>query len=195
MKKLAKYLKPYAGVLLVAVILLFIQATCDLRLPNYMSDIVNVGIQQNGIEHASPDAISEKGMTFLQTFMSEDERQLLKENYTLVSGTDKDDSGTLYSDLYPDLGDGNVWIRQDTDEDTLDEMDLTFGTAGWTFINTMQSLADSTGQSSSMGSEDTDVSEMDFQKLYAMQPMLDQLPDSVLQDAREKALANDPSMR
>ena len=69
-----------------------------------MSDIVNVGIQQNGIEHASPDAISEKGMTFLQTFMSEDERQLLKENYTLVSGTDKDDSGTLYSDLYPDLG-------------------------------------------------------------------------------------------
>lgn len=195
MKKLAKYLKPYAGVLLVAVVLLFIQATCDLRLPNYMSDIVNVGIQQNGIEHASPDAISEKGMTFLQTFMSEDERQLLEENYTLVSGTDKDDSGTLYSDLYPDLGDGNVWIRQDTDEDTLDEMDLTFGTAGWTFINTMQSLADSTGQSSSMGSEDTDVSEMDFQKLYAMQPMLDQLPDSVLQDAREKALANDPSMR
>ncbi len=195
MKKLAKYLKPYAGVLLAAVVLLFIQATCDLRLPNYMSDIVNIGIQQNGIEHASPDAISEEGMTFLQTFMSEDEKQLLEENYTLVSGTDKNESGTLYSDLYPNLGEGNVWIRQGTDDETLDEMDVTFGTAAWTFINTMQSLSDSTGQGSSMSSEDTDVSEMDFEKLYAMQPMLNQLPDSVLQDAREKSLANDVSMR
>ena len=74
MKKLAKYLKPYLGVLLAAVVLLFMQAICDLRLPNYMSDIVNVVIQQNGIEHASPDAISEQGMTFLQTFMTEGEK-------------------------------------------------------------------------------------------------------------------------
>ena len=74
-------------------------------------------------------------------------------------------------------------------------MDLAFGTAGWTFINTMQSLAETSGQSSSMGEEEPDVSEMDFEKLYAMQPVLNQLPDSVIEEAREKALANDPSMR
>ena len=77
MKKLAKYLKPYAAFLLAAVVLLFMQAICDLRLPDYMSDIVNVGIQQNGIQHASPDAISENGMTFMQTFMSEEEKSLV----------------------------------------------------------------------------------------------------------------------
>ena len=195
MKKLAKYGKPYLGVLLAAVVLLFMQAICDLRLPNYMSDIVNVGIQQNGIEHASPDAISEQGMTFLQTFMTEDEKDLLNSHYQLFSGSDTDASGTPYNQVYPDLGDGKVWIRQETDADTLAEMDLTFGTAGWTFINTMQSLAESSGQNSQESSEETDVSQMDFKKLYAMQPMLDQLPDSVLQDAREKALANDSSMR
>ena len=158
MKKLAKYLKPYLGVLLAAVVLLFMQAICDLRLPNYMSDIVNVGIQQNGIEHASPDAISEQGMTFLQTFMTEDEKELLNSHYQLFSGSDTDASGTSYDHIYPDLDGGNVWIRQETDAETLDEMDLAFGTAGWTFINTMQSLAETSGQSSSMGEEDTDVS-------------------------------------
>lgn len=195
MKKLAKYGKPYLGVLLAAVVLLFMQAICDLRLPNYMSDIVNVGIQQNGIEHASPDAISEQGMTFLQTFMTEEEKDLLNGHYQLFSGSDTNTSGTPYNQVYPDLGDGKVWIRQETDADTLDEMDLIFGTAGWTFINTMESLAESSGQNSQETSEETDVSQMDFKKLYDMQPMLDQLPDSDLQDAREKALANDSSMR
>ena len=51
MKKLGKYLKPFALVLVAGVVRLFVQALCDLNLPNYMSDIVNVGIQQSGIDH------------------------------------------------------------------------------------------------------------------------------------------------
>ena len=51
MLKLKKYLKPFIFPLIVAILLLFTQAVCDLNLPNYMSDIVNVGIQANGIEH------------------------------------------------------------------------------------------------------------------------------------------------
>ena len=58
MIKLAKYLKPFYIGLILAVALLFVQALCDLNLPNYMSEIVNVGIQQNGIEHAAPTALS-----------------------------------------------------------------------------------------------------------------------------------------
>ena len=62
MLKLKKYFKPYIFALLVAVALLFAQGMSDLYLPNLMSDIVNIGIQRNGIEHISPDAISIKGM-------------------------------------------------------------------------------------------------------------------------------------
>ena len=55
MLKLKQYLKPYIALLLGAVILLFGQAMLELTLPNYMSDIVNVGLQQGGITYASPE--------------------------------------------------------------------------------------------------------------------------------------------
>ena len=69
--KLTKYLKPFTLGLIAAVLLLFGQAIGDLSLPNFMSDIVNVGIQQNGIEHAAPDAISMDGMTIITTFIKD----------------------------------------------------------------------------------------------------------------------------
>ena len=62
MLKLKQYLKPYIALLLGAVILLFGQAMLELTLPNYMSDIVNVGLQQGGITYASPEAIDAQSM-------------------------------------------------------------------------------------------------------------------------------------
>ena len=56
MKKLLKYLRPFAGAIIVAIMLLFVQAISDLSLPSYMSNIVNIGIQQKGIEDAVPNA-------------------------------------------------------------------------------------------------------------------------------------------
>ena len=52
MKKLLKYLRPFAGSIVIAIMLLFVQAISDLSLPSYMSNIVNIGIQQKGIEDA-----------------------------------------------------------------------------------------------------------------------------------------------
>ena len=49
MRRIIKYMKPYAALVLAAVLLLFGQAYCDLSLPNYMSRIVDTGIQQGGI--------------------------------------------------------------------------------------------------------------------------------------------------
>ena len=49
MLKLAKYLKPYWWMVITAIVLLFIQANTDLALPDYMSRIVNKGIQQGGV--------------------------------------------------------------------------------------------------------------------------------------------------
>ena len=81
MLKLKQYLKPYIALLLGAVILLFGQAMLELTLPNYMSDIVNVGLQQGGITYASPEAIDTQSMQLMQRFMSEQERQLVADHY------------------------------------------------------------------------------------------------------------------
>ena len=67
-KLLAKYLKPFWVSVVFAILLLFGQAFCDLSLPNYMSDIVNVGIQQSGISESTPKAISAKALSFLKVF-------------------------------------------------------------------------------------------------------------------------------
>jgi ATP-binding cassette subfamily B protein len=57
MLRLIRYLKPYIGSIILIFALLYVQATADLALPSYMSRIVNIGIQQNGVETAVPEAI------------------------------------------------------------------------------------------------------------------------------------------
>ena len=66
------------------VMLLIVQATCELSLPDYTSNIVNIGIQQNGIENAVPKVVSEIELNKLTIFMSDDEKQKIKENYDLL---------------------------------------------------------------------------------------------------------------
>ncbi len=84
MFRLFKYLKPYTWLLLAAIALLFVQAMADLALPNYMSEIVNVGIQQGGIESAVPSAIRKDQMDKAMFFMSADEKEQVLANYTLI---------------------------------------------------------------------------------------------------------------
>ena len=83
MLRLVKYLKGSIGAVLLIIVLLFLQAYCDLSLPAYTSDIVNVGIQQGGIEQAVPSVIRESEMNRLMLFMSEEERQIIQNSYTL----------------------------------------------------------------------------------------------------------------
>ena len=84
MKKILKCLKKLTLPILLAVILLAVQAQCDLALPDYMSDVVNVGIQQGGIENATPEKIREREMEYLLMFTDEDEAILSA--YTLSNG-------------------------------------------------------------------------------------------------------------
>ena len=63
MKKILQCLKKLTLPILLAVVLLAVQAQCDLALPDYMSDIVNVGIQQGGIENATPEYASARWNT------------------------------------------------------------------------------------------------------------------------------------
>ena len=85
MLKLTKYLKPFIGSILAIVMLLVIQATCDLALPEYMSNIVNVGVQQNGIDEAVPLAISETELNKIMLFVDEDDKKVLLDNYEVAN--------------------------------------------------------------------------------------------------------------
>ena len=81
MIKLMKYLKKSAGYIVIIIALLFLQAYCDLSLPNYTSNIINVGIQQNGIEDSVPEKIRKTSMDSLKLFMDDDDAKTVDKFY------------------------------------------------------------------------------------------------------------------
>lgn len=102
MIKLMKYLKRSAGYIVLIIALLFLQAYCDLSLPNYTSNIINVGIQQNGIEDSVPEKIRKTSMDSLKLFMEEDDAKTVDgfyeeegENLVLKDKISKEDREEL----------------------------------------------------------------------------------------------------
>jgi ATP-binding cassette subfamily B protein len=81
MLKILKYLKKYTGLILLAVCLVLLQAYCDLELPKYMSNMINVGLRQGGIEDWLPDAFSEESKDYLALFLTEDDYKALFGEY------------------------------------------------------------------------------------------------------------------
>ena len=102
MGKLFKFLKPRVGAVLAIVAVLIIQAYCDLSLPGYTSDIVNVGIQQGGIDSAIPEQIAKDDMEKLLLFVSKDDQKIVMDAYTLDSKTYKKDAYVLKDDMLKD---------------------------------------------------------------------------------------------
>lgn len=82
MGKLFKFLKPYAAAVAAIICILVVQAYCDLSLPTYTSDIVNVGIQQGGIDETVPDTISKKDLNHLLLLVPSDRQKTVKNAYT-----------------------------------------------------------------------------------------------------------------
>ena len=81
MGKLFKFLKPYTMSICAIIAVLVLQAYCDLSLPAYTSDIVNIGIQQGGIDTIVPKEIAKADMDHLFLFMQEDDRKNVLEDY------------------------------------------------------------------------------------------------------------------
>ncbi len=186
MTKVLKYLKPFAAGLLLVVALLFAQALCDLNLPNYMSDIVNVGVQQNGVEHAAPEAISENGFALMRALMLPEERAFAEANYALTGADELSPKGKAYRSLYPDVGE-RLYVRGSAEKDTLAQLDNSFGTATWTMINLMRDFAAAQGAQGLPAS----AAEIDPAALYRLLPMIANLPGETIAAAHEKAAAND----
>lgn len=108
MGKLFKFMKPYAATILMIVVFLVLQAYCDLSLPGYTSDIVNVGIQQGGIDTAIPEQISVEDMDRLFLFVSEKDQKTVLDAYAR-------DTDTYESDAYV-LKDGILKNEKRTDK-------------------------------------------------------------------------------
>ena len=102
MGKLFKNLKPYWSFVLLILVLLVVQAFCDLSLPQYTSDIIDTGIQNSGVEHILPEQITAEEFENAQLFMTESEKQKWQNAYDgeqrkeSLSGKDLDE---LDSDL------------------------------------------------------------------------------------------------
>lgn len=189
MAKLAKYLKPFVWALLASVALLYGQAMADLNLPNYMSDIVNVGIQQSGIETAAPEAVSAKGMTFLQLFMTDSQKAEVARYYSPVSKAETGARHDDYVSRYPLLKTEDIYVLKDADAAEQDSIGKIFGESTWTMVNTIKKLAEQSGRSAS-SSGGSDLKEVDFSKLYALQPVVEKLPAGVIDQARKDAVSS-----
>lgn len=105
MGKIFKNMIPYWRQLILVLLLLFVQAWCDLSLPAYTSDIIDVGIQNHGIEHVLPAAVTAEEFEAAKLLMTEKERTVWEESYEK---------------------DGDVYTCSVTEEERLDELDDTF---------------------------------------------------------------------
>lgn len=120
MRYTVKYLKKSIVPLILVIGLLIVQAMSDLSLPSYTSDIVNVGIQQQGIENAAPEAIRESSYEELALFMSDGDQQTFQSNYRLVdraSLTAKEYE--TYREVYPALENGALYLLNTKDKSVI----------------------------------------------------------------------------
>ncbi len=114
MWRLIRYLKPYALFIALTLALLFVQANADLALPDYMSRIVNYGIQQGGVESAVPEAIRQRTMDRLTLFMAAEDKALVLSHYTRVDKTSPDYE--TYTRRYPALATESVYVLNRIDK-------------------------------------------------------------------------------
>ncbi len=95
MIKLFKFLKPYGGAVLAILCVLVVQAYCDLSLPTYTSDIVNVGLQQKGIDEKVPEMIGEEDLDHLLLFVPAEKQETVKEAYVAKEAVSENYEGNV----------------------------------------------------------------------------------------------------
>ena len=128
MLKIMKYLKKSAVSVVAIIVLLLVQALCDISLPDYTSKIVNVGIQQGGIENAVPEVIKENELKRLLMFVDDNKRDTVEDSYTLVkSGDTSDEKYDEYVEKYPKLETENVYVLNKIDKDKKEELNEILG--------------------------------------------------------------------
>ena len=180
MKLLKTYLKPFAALVLACILLLFGQAMCDLTLPNLMSDIVNTGIQLGGVDEAAPAVLNQQAVDLLALFMNDAEAGTFKNAYTPVEhGSDEE---TKLAKTYENIKDMDaVALSEDADVQAVGDA---YGKAAYAFMTFLKDYGAQTGQA--MDAE-SGVQDMDMRQLYAVIPMLQQMPKETFSEAIDSA--------
>ena len=138
MKLVMKYLKPHLLLVFVCIICLFGQVVCDLTLPNLMSNIVNVGIQQGGLEEGAPKAISENGMELLEYFMTDEESQLMEKGYHFVMPQSSE--AMRNEEEYPLVKESPVYILSTRDELEIESINRIYGKASFGLMEFLKNM-------------------------------------------------------
>lgn len=102
MGKIVKNMLPYWRSVLIVLLLLFVQAWCDLALPSYTSDIIDVGIQNSGVEHVIPEAVTAEEFETAKVLMTDEEIDIWEKCFT---------------------GDGDIYRRNAAEKEYLEELD------------------------------------------------------------------------
>lgn len=180
MKLLKTYLKPFAALVLACILLLFGQAMCDLTLPNLMSDIVNTGIQLGGVDEAAPAVLNQQAVDLLTLFMNDAEARTFKNAYTPVEhGSDEE---TRLAKTYENIKDIDaVALSEDADVQAVGDA---YGKAAYAFMTFLKDYGAQTGQAVDT---ESGVQDMDMRQLYAVIPMLQQMPKETFSEAIDSA--------
>lgn len=121
MRRIVHYFRPFLWSLVAAIILLFIQANADLALPDYMSRIVNVGIQQSGIEDAVPEAMRATTWQQLALFIPQEAQNTIMAHYMRVEPTSPD--AAAYVERYPVVAREAIYVLNPVDEATRNQLE------------------------------------------------------------------------
>ena len=180
MKLLKTYLKPFAALVLACILLLFGQAMCDLTLPNLMSDIVNTGIQLGGVDEAAPAVLNQQAVDLLTLFMNDAEAGTFKNAYTPVEhGSDEE---TKLAKTYENIKDMDaVALSEDADVQAVGDA---YGKAAYAFMTFLKDYGAQNGQAVDT---ESGVQDMDMRQLYAVIPMLQQMPKETFSEAIDSA--------
>ncbi len=168
MLRIAKYLKPYLLLIVFTIALLFLQANADLALPDYMSKIVNNGIQQGGVENAVPKAVRKSTMDNLLVFMSTDEQEMVLSHYSLLDKNSVDYEKDLKN--YPLAASEPVYVLNSTDADTITALNPILGKA-FLVLTSIQTIQTDPSKAAQMGA----TLNFDLSKLPAGTNLLDML--------------------
>ncbi|WP_066715601.1 ABC transporter ATP-binding protein [Clostridium sp. Marseille-P299] len=193
MLKLMKYLKKSTFPIILIFGLLILQAYCDLSLPSYTSDIVNVGIQQGGITESSPEVVRESTMNHILLFTTDEEKDNILNSYNYIDKGQVDEGNvSSYLEKYPLLATENLYVRKENLTNTDFEGAMSKALMLYTSLSTESDTAKAMKEalSDSIPAEMKDLSMVEIlammpaeQRAAIVEPMKEQfaqLPESML---------------
>lgn len=172
MLKLFRYLKKAYLPVICIVALLIMQALCELSLPTYTSNIVNVGIQQGGIEDAVPEVMREQTFQGLSAVMDKDDAEEMKSAYQLYSKEEVADS------KYDTYKEGRLYVRKDISSKEREDLNQIMSKAMIMLSAQMAKQIEANPQAAAQLSKDQQQMMKQMEKMN-----IEDMPDSIISQA------------